>query len=75
MINYTFLKSPCEFKYAKIFAKLSKTKTENVQILFKGICAKIYLKISSQKLCNLLSLVQGFPKSYKKSKSYNWKYV
>ena len=53
MINYTFLESPyhCEFKYANIFAKFSKTelysrKTENVKILFKGTCAN-NCKISS----------------------------
>ena len=51
MINYIFLKSPYngEFKFAKIFAKFSKTnlysrKTVNVQILFQGIYAKIYAK-------------------------------
>ena len=38
-----------KFKVAKIFAKFLQTnffprKTENVQILFKGICAKIYAK-------------------------------
>ena len=47
MVNYKFLMRPChgELKYAKIFAKFLKLnlysrKTENVQILFKGVCAK-----------------------------------
>ena len=49
MINYTFLKSPGEFKYAKIFAKFSKKKfylrkTENLQNLFQGTHTKIDAK-------------------------------
>ena len=63
MINYKFLIRPChgELMYAKIFAKFLKLnlysrKTENVQILFKGIYAK---------LSNLLPFVQGSPKHSK----------
>ena len=62
MINYTFFRSPYhgKLKYAKIFSNfqilnLNFRKTENVQILFRGICAKIYAK-----LCNLLPFLQDF---------------
>ena len=60
--NYTFLKSPwpSEFKCANNLQKYKNLnvclrKTENVQIPFKGVCAK---------LCNLVAFVVGFPKSY-----------
>ena len=42
-------------------------KTENVQILFYGICEK-NIQNGSQKLYNLLPIVYGFVKRYKKSK-------
>ena len=64
MMNYTFLKSPYhgKFKYAKIFAKFVKTeflfarKTKNVQILFKGICAKKDAKFL-RKICAICFLL------------------
>ena len=53
-----------------MFVKFSKKiiylrKTENVKILFKGICAKKLCKISSQKLCNLLPLFKAFQRAIK----------
>ena len=68
MINYTFMKSPYygQFKYAKIFVNFSKAiqgKLKNVQFLLRLLCKFLRNKVQSA------FFVQGFPKSYKKSKS------
>ena len=52
-----------EYNFKKL--NLFLVKTENVQISFKGICAKIYKNV--QKVFNPLPFLQGFPMSYKKS--------
>ena len=53
-----------------MFIKFSKKninlrKTENVQILYKGICAKNYAKFLRKKLCNLLPLFKAFQRAIK----------
>jgi len=47
-------------------------KTKNVQIPFKGVCAK-YVKKFFEKLCYQVAFDFGFPKSYKMLKSNDWK--
>ena len=64
MINNTFSNSTYhgKFIYAKILANFLKTKfifKENLKF------AHFLCKISSQKVCNLLPFVQGFPKAIK----------
>ena len=66
MINYTFCHG--KFKFAKIFAKFQKPnlcsrKTENVQILFKGICAKICTKCLRKNCAISFLLFQTFQRA------------
>ena len=72
MINYTFLKA-IDTPNSNMQNYLENF--QNIKFIFKKMC-KFSLKASvhknmqnsSQKLCTLLPLVQGFPKSYTKSK-------
>ena len=72
MIKYTFLKSPCndEFKYKKYLLNFQKLnlysrKTENVQILFKGICANIYAKFLCKNCAICFILFKAFQRAIK----------
>ena len=58
MTNYTLLKSPLTHIY--IYAR----KTENVQILFKDVCAKIYGKLLC-KNCAIWFLLYKLSKAIK----------
>ena len=80
--NYKCLKSPwpSEFKSAQIFTKFLKPKfvfkksLKYANFLSRGLCKNLR-KISFKNLCNLVSFLIGFPKSYKMSKSNDCKYV
>ena len=67
MIYYTFLKSRYHnvFKFQKYMQNFQKqnfylSKAETVQILFKGICAKIYAKFLYNNCTNCFLLLNAF---------------